>query len=255
MGKVSFIGAGPGDPELITIKAVKLIKKADIILYAGSLVPKEVITEYSDLEDDKIINTAGLTIEETHAIVKKGAEQGKNIARLHTGDPSIYGAINEQMSLLDRDGITYEVIPGISSAMAAAAALKTELTVPGSTQTIIFTRIEGRTPVPESEKLSSLAAHGASIIVFLSAHMVDKVTKELSTHYSPDTPAAIVYRVGWPDSKVLQMKLEEVPKVMKAEKIERQALIMVGPGLTKEKHLLEKSKLYDKNFHHGYRNG
>ncbi len=253
MPKVTFIGAGPGDPELITLKAVNCIKNAGLILYAGSLVPKEVVTAHSSLPDSRIINTAGLTVEETHGIMLKGIKRGEDVARLHTGDPSIYGAINEQMVFLDRDLIEYDVIPGISSAMAAAAALKTELTVPDSTQTIILTRMEGRTPVPESESLPSLAAHGASMVIFLTSHMVDKAVKQLLTHYPPDMPAAVVYRVGWPDCKVLRMKLLDLPSVMKKEGINRQALIMVGPSLVDKKDPLAKSKLYDKHFSHGYR--
>ncbi|MFQ5646072.1 MAG: precorrin-4 C(11)-methyltransferase [bacterium] len=250
MAKVSFIGAGPGDPELITVKGVNRIKQAGLILYAGSLVPEEVITGYSGLPEDRIINTAGLNLEQTHDLMVEAVGKGEDVARVHTGDPSLYGAIDEQILLLENEGIECEVIPGISSAFAAAAALKTQLTVPGSSQTVIFTRLGARTPVPESEDLEKLAAHGSTIIVFLSGQLVREVVERLLAHYPADTPAAVVYRVGWPDQKLFRAELEKVPELMKQEGITRQVLIMVGPGMARKD---SRSKLYDKDFSHGYR--
>ncbi len=246
MAKLSFIGAGPGDPELITLKAVERIKTAGLILYAGSLVPMEVFAKHTDLPNEKIINSADLTLEETHSLIVNAIKRGENVARIHTGDPSVYGAIHEQMALLDQEEIDYEIIPGISSAMAAAAELKVEFTVPESTQTVILTRLEGRTPVPDSEDLASLAAHRSSLVIFLSAHLVDKVQEKLLVHYPPETPVAVAYRVGWPDSKIFRTELENLPALMAKEGIKRQALILIGPALAEKKKTDARSILYGK---------
>ncbi len=250
---VSFIGAGPGDPELLTLKAVARIRRAGLILYAGSLVPPEAFRPHTTLPEERLINSASLTLEETHAHIKAAIGRGEDVARIHTGDPSLYGAINEQMALLDADGITYEVIPGISSAFAAAAALKIEYTSPGVTQSVIFTRMAGKTPVPESERLAALASHQATMVIFLSAGKAREVQAELLTHYPPDTPVAIAYRIGWPDEACFRTTLEHLSDTVRREGITRQALIIVGKVVDREALAEARSRLYDKAYAHGYR--
>ena len=253
MAKVSFIGAGPGDPELLTLKAVARIRHAGLILFAGSLVPPEAFRPHTTLPGERIIDSAPLTLEETHALISKAIAAGQDVARLHTGDPSIYGAINEQMNLLDRDGIAYEVVPGISSAMAAAAALKVEYTAPGVTQTVIFTRMAGKTPVPEEEELVSLAAHKATMVIFLSAGKAGKVAEKLIRHYDSGTPAAVVHRVGWPDEQCIFTTLGNLASAVKDAGISRQALIIVGRVVDRQTLKEARSRLYDQSFSHGYR--
>jgi precorrin-4/cobalt-precorrin-4 C11-methyltransferase len=248
---VYFIGSGPGDPELLTIKARKIIEQADVIIYADSLVNPEILS-YAR-KNAEIHRSASLCLEEITGIIIDAVKQGKLVARLQSGDPGIYGAIQEQMEVLDKNGIDYEVIPGVSSLFAAAAALKKELTVPDKSQTIIITRMEGRTPVPDSESIKSLAAHGSSIAIFLSISMIDKVVAELlAGGYSPDTPAAMVYRVGWPDQRLLRTVLKDIATGVKEAGIKKHALILVGNFLdtgNKELH----SRLYDREFKHEYR--
>ena len=229
--KVTFIGAGPGDPELITLKGVRKIREAGFILYAGSLVPKEAFMPHTALPQEKIVNSAPLSLEETHALMKEHVENGHSVARIHTGDPSIYGAIFEQMVLLDRDNIPYEVVPGVSSAFAAAAVLNMEYTVPGETQTVMFTRMAGKTPVPELEDLEKLAAHKTSMAIFLSAGLVDQVEAKLLKHFPPETFIGIVYRAGWPDQKVFRVELKNLADFMEAEGLKKQTLIIVSPAL------------------------
>ena len=188
MEKVFFIGAGPGDPELITVKGQRIVKEADIIIYAGSLVPKEVIDCHK--EGAEIYNSASMTLEEVMEVTINGIKAGKKVARVHTGDPAIFGAHREQMDILDEYGIEYEVIPGVSSFLASAAAVKKEFTLPSVSQTVICTRLEGRTPVPEKESLESLATHRASMAIFLSVHMIGDVVKRLATSYPMTTPIA-----------------------------------------------------------------
>jgi precorrin-4/cobalt-precorrin-4 C11-methyltransferase len=248
---VYFIGAGPGDPELLTIKARKIIEQADVVIYADSLVNPEILS-YAR-ENAEIHGSASLCLEEITGIIIDAVKQGKLVARLQSGDPGIYGAIQEQMEVLDKNGIEYEIIPGVSSLFAAAAALKKELTVPDRSQTVIITRMEGRTPVPDSESIKSLAAHGSSIAIFLSISMIDKVVAELlAGGYSPDTPAAMVYRVGWPDQRLLRTDLKDIVADVKEAGIKKHALILVGNFLdtgNKELH----SRLYDREFKHEYR--
>jgi len=246
MATVSFIGAGPGDPDLITLKAVKRIQSAALILYAGSLVPESVFLPHTNLPKEKIISSADLTLEDIHQLMVETIKKEKNVARLHTGDPSIYGAIYEQMSRLDQEGIEYEIIPGISSAMAAAAALKAEFTVPGNTQTVMFTRIDGKTPVPELEDLKLLATHKSTLVIFLSAHKVETVVKKLIMHLPDTTPAAIAYRVGWPDEKLIQTQLKNLADHMQAHKINQHALILVGEAFGDKKRINIRSVLYAK---------
>ncbi|HWI55558.1 MAG TPA: precorrin-4 C(11)-methyltransferase [Desulfobacteria bacterium] len=250
MKNVYFIGAGPGDPELITIKGVKAIEQAGIVIYAGSLVNFEIL-RYAR-KDAEIFNSASMSLDEVIAVMERGVSEGKIIARVHTGDPAIYGAIQEQMDALSERGISYEVIPGVSSFLAAAAALKQEYTLPGVTQTVILTRMEGRTPVPPKEKLSALASHGTTMCIFLSVHAIADVVEELRSGYSEDTPVAVVQRASWPDQKVVRGTLADIAGKVAEEKISKTALIIVGDVFRGEYEL---SKLYDPGFTHGYREG
>lgn len=249
--KVYFIGAGPGDPDLITVKGKKIVEQADIIIYAGSLVPKEVIECHK--EGAKIYNSASMTLDEVIEVMLAGRDNGaKIVARVHTGDPAIFGAHREQMDILEENGVEYEVIPGVSSFLAAAASLKKEYTLPNVSQTVICTRLEGRTPVPESEKLEELAKHKCSMAIFLSVHMIGEVVKRLMTSYSPDTPIAVVQRASWKDEKIVVGTLETIEELVKNAGINKTAQILVGNFLGNE---YEKSKLYDKYYTHEYRKG
>jgi precorrin-4/cobalt-precorrin-4 C11-methyltransferase len=250
---VHFVGAGPGDPELITVKGKRLVQEADCIVYAGSLVPVALLDDRKP--NARIHDSASLTLEETHALLVEGFKRGERVVRLHTGDPSLYGAIREQMEMLDREGIPYEVTPGVSAVFAAAAELKKELTLPEVSQTVILTRLAGRTPVPELENLRSLAAHRATLAIYLSVHQMDKVVAELLTSYPPDTPVLVAYRVGWPDQLLLGGSLEDIADKVQNAGVRRQALILVGDvfGDVGEESL-KKSRLYDASFEHGFRN-
>ncbi len=248
MSNVYFIGAGPGDPELITVKGQRLVKQADIIIYAGSLVPKAVIEDHK--EGAEIYNSAGMSLDEVIDVMIEGVKNNKMIARVHTGDPSIYGAHREQMDLLDKENITYEVIPGVSSFVASAAAIKKEFTLPSISQTVICTRMEGRTPVPEKEKLRLLASHQASMAIFLSVQKIEDVVEELVIHYPKTTPVAVVQRASWPDQKVVLGTLETISERVKEADITKTAQILVGEFLGDE---YEFSKLYDPTFTHEYR--
>ncbi len=249
--QVYFVGAGPGDPELLTIKAKKVIERADVIIYADSLVNPQVCSYARS--GAEIHRSAPLTLEEITEIMSHAVKDGKVVARLHTGDPSIYGAIAEQMAELDKRGVEYEIIPGVSSLFAAAAVLKAELTIPDLSQTVIITRMEGRTPVPANERLKSLAEHQSSMAIFLSASLVEEVVTELlAGGYLPETPAAVVYRSSWADEIILRGTLNDIAGQMKASGIKRQAIILVGNFLTAREGLL-RSKLYDRNFKHEYR--
>ncbi|AVQ16094.1 precorrin-4 C(11)-methyltransferase [Fusobacterium gonidiaformans 3-1-5R] len=250
MEKVYFIGAGPGDPELITIKGQRIVKEADVIIYAGSLVPKQVIDCHK--EGAEIYNSASMSLEEVIAVMVKAVQAEKKVARVHTGDPAIYGAHREQMDILDEYGVEYEVIPGVSSFLASAAAIKKEFTLPNVSQTVICTRIEGRTPVPERESLESLASHQASMAIFLSVHMIDRVVESLLKHYPKTTPVAIVQRATWEDQKIVLGTLETIEEKVREANINKTAQILVGNFLGKE---YEKSKLYDKYFSHEFRQG
>ncbi|MHB9093976.1 MAG: precorrin-4 C(11)-methyltransferase [Eubacteriales bacterium] len=250
MKQVYFIGAGPGDPELITLKGVKAIQQAGIVIYAGSLVNPEILRYAS--EDAEVFNSASMDLEEVLAVMERGAGEGKIIARVHTGDPAIYGAIQEQMDALTQKGITFEVIPGVSSFLAAAAALQQEYTLPDVTQTVILTRMEGRTPVPDRERLSELAKHGATMCIFLSVHAISEVTAELRQGYGEDTPVAVIQKASWPEQKVVRGTLGDIADKVTAAGISKTALIIVGDVFRGQ---YEKSKLYDPGFTHGYREG
>jgi precorrin-4/cobalt-precorrin-4 C11-methyltransferase len=252
---VYFIGAGPGDPELITVKGARLLREADMVIYAGSLVDLELVKSYAPAA--VVWDSAGMTLQETVGVMADAVAAGKTVVRLHTGDPSIYGAIQEQMAALDALGIAYEVVPGVTSAFAAAAALRQELTLPEVSQTIIFTRIEGKTPVPERERLSELAGSGATMVIYLSVGMIERVVAELlKGAYTPATPAAVVSSVTWPDEKVIEGCLADIAEKTKEAGIARQALIIVGDVLkARREGLKARSLLYDEGFSHGFRKG
>lgn len=247
---VSFIGAGPGDPELLTVKGKRLIDNADVIIYAGSLVNPQVLADAK--RDALIYNSAGMTLEEVLAVIKEGEVAGKKVVRVHTGDPAIYGAHREQMDALDKMGISYEVIPGVSSFLAAAAALKKEYTLPGVSQTVILTRMEGRTSMPEGEKLLDLARHRATMVIFLSVGMLEEMCATLRQAYGPDTPAAVVYKATWKDEKIVRGTLTNLAKKVEEAGICKTALTVVGDFLGDDYEL---SKLYDKTFTHEFRKG
>lgn len=248
MKKVYFIGAGPGDPDLITIKGKKIIDESDVIIYAGSLVNEQVLQGRK--EESVVYNSASMTLEEVIEVMNKSIKEGKKVARVHTGDPSIYGAIREQIDALEKLGIDSEVIPGVSSFVASAAAIKKEFTLPNVSQTVICTRLEGRTKVPERESLESLASHKASMAIFLSVNMIDQVADRLKEHYSESTPVAVIQKASWEDQKIVIGNLSNIAEKVKAEGINKTAQILVGGFLGDEYEL---SKLYDKNFSHGYR--
>jgi len=250
MQKIYFIGAGPGDPELITVKGRDIIEQADMIVYAGSLVNKDIL-KYAK-PGAVMHNSAKMELVPMVELMATYAKMGRIVARVHTGDPSIYGAIAEQMAELDRLEVGYEVIPGVSSAFGAAASLQTELTQPEVSQTVIFTRIEGRTPVPETESLGSLASHRATMVIFLSASKIDEVVGELSSGYGINTPAAVVYKATWPDEKIITGTLGDIADKVREAGIEKTALLFVGGALDRSK-MKAYSKLYDKDFKHGYR--
>ncbi|MDR3565052.1 MAG: precorrin-4 C(11)-methyltransferase [Negativicutes bacterium] len=249
MMPVYFVGAGPGDPELITVKGQRLLEKADTIIYAGSLVNPALLA--CAKPQTEILNSATMTLAEVIAVVEQSIKAGKMVVRLHTGDPSIYGAIKEQMDELDARGIAYEVVPGVSSFLAAAAALQCEYTLPEVTQTVIITRLEGRTPVPEKEKLALLASHNATMCIFLSVHMLDSVVAELlQGGYGEDTPAAVVQKASWPDEKIYRGTLATIAETIAEAGIDRTAMIVIGKCLGSDYAL---SRLYSPEFGHMYR--
>ena len=248
---IYFIGAGPGAVDLITVRGRDLLERAEVVIYAGSLVSKEHL-EYCR-PDAKIYNSAGMTLEDVMEVMTMEEQMGKTVVRLHTGDPSIYGAIREQMVELDRVGIQYEVIPGVSSFTGAAAAINREFTLPGVTQTVILTRVEGRTPVPKTEDLEILASVGASMAIFLSISMIDKVVDKLKKGYKRnDVPIAVVERATWPDERIIIGTLENIADKVKEANITKCAQILVGDFIDSD---FEKSLLYDKSFSHMFREG
>ena len=249
---ITFVGAGPGAEDLITVRGQRLLVKADIVIYAGSLVNPGLLSLCR--ENCEIYNSAKMTLEEVMDVMKKGQEAGKEIVRLHTGDPCLYGAIREQMDALDADDIAYDDTPGVSSFCGAAAALNAEYTLPTVSQTVIITRMEGRTPVPEKEKLASLAAHGATMVIFLSIGLIDKVQQALLAGgaYTPATPAAVVYKASWPEQKVVRCTVGTLAGSTRANGITKTALIVVGEFLGTR---YERSKLYDPTFTTEFRKG
>ena len=246
---IYFVGAGSGAPDLITVRGAKLLGEADVIVYAGSLV-NPALLDYAK-EDCAIYDSAKMTLEEVIAVMAPAARAGKTVVRLHTGDPCVYGAHREQMDALDRLGLAYEVCPGVSSFCGAAAALKAEYTLPNVSQTVILTRMEGRTPVPEREQIEGLAAHGATMVIFLSAGQLEKLSARLiEGGYAPETPAAIVYKATWPDEKVVRTTVGELAAAGAREGITKTALI-TGGGFLGDSY--DRSKLYDPAFTTGFR--
>ncbi|MFZ8907397.1 MAG: precorrin-4 C(11)-methyltransferase [Nitrosopumilaceae archaeon] len=249
MSDVFFVGCGPGDPELITVKAKKLIQKADIVVYSGSLIPPAILKL---CKKGKLYDAAKLVREEIFNILYKNAKKDKLVIRLHDGDPSIYGAIKEQIDNLEEKGISSKVIPGVTAFLASAAALETQLTLPGVTQTIIVTRAESRTKVPKREKISELAKHKATLIFYLSVHLLSDIVKEsIAGGYKKSTPVAVVYRASWKDQKIVKGTLGDIVKKIKMEKITRTAIVIISDVIDSKTY--EYSKLYDKKFSHGYR--
>ena len=254
-GKVYIVGGGPGDPELLTLKAKRIIESADVIIFADSLVPPEVVGFAK--EGAKVVGSKEMNLDEIMDLELGAVREGKTVARVQSGDPSIYGAILEQMRVLEQEGVEYEIIPGVSAAFAAAAVLNLELTVPEKSQTIIMTRMEGRVAMPEGEQLKDLAAHGCTMVIFLSITRMTKVVRELtSSGYTEDTPVAVVYRVGWPDQLIIRGTLKDIADKVRAAKITLQALIIVGdavdPGLDAAGAV---SHLYSADYTHRYRRG
>jgi len=246
---VFFVGCGPGDPELITVKAKKLIQKADVVVYSGSLIPPKILKL---CKKGKLYDAAGLVREEIFDILCKNAKKDKLVVRLHDGDPSIYGAIKEQIDNLQEKGISSIVVPGVTAFLASAAALETQLTLPGVTQTIIVTRAESRTKVPKREMISELAKHKATLIFYLSVHLLSNIVKEsLAGGYKKSTPVAVVYRASWKDQKIVKGTLGDIVKKIKNEKITRTAIVIISDVIDSKSY--EYSKLYDKKFSHGYR--
>ncbi|MEF9952871.1 MAG: precorrin-4 C(11)-methyltransferase [Clostridium sp.] len=246
---IDFVGAGPGAVDLITVRGMRIIEKADIIIYAGSLVNKEILS-YSK-NGARIYNSSSMTLDEVVEVMVKGHAEGLKVVRVHTGDPSIYGAIKEQMDRLDSENIEYRVTPGVSSLFAAAASLKAEYTLPSVSQTLIVTRAEGRTKVPVGEGIKNLASHGATMAIFLSTGLLDKVEKDLvEGGYSPSTKAAIVYKASWDDEKKFICTVSTLSETAKKNNITKTALILVGDFLEGKYEL---SKLYDPSFTHEFR--
>ena len=246
---IYFIGAGPGAPDLITVRGQRLLEQADVVIYAGSLVnPALLDTTKPDCE---IYNSASMTLEEVLQVMYSAEQEGKLTVRLHTGDPSIFGAVREQMDQLDKKGITYESVPGVSSFLGAASSLNAEFTLPDVSQTVILTRMSGRTPVPEKESIESLAAHHATMAVFLSAGMLGELSRRLiSGGYQEDTPAAIVYKATWPDEIRVHTVVGSLEQAARKYGISKTALILVGDFLGSE---YSRSKLYDPAFSHEFR--
>jgi precorrin-4/cobalt-precorrin-4 C11-methyltransferase len=248
MSQVIFVGAGPGDPELITLKGIKAIEQAQVVIYAGSLVNPEIL-RYAP-QDAEVHNSASMTLEQVLEVMDRSVKAGKRVARVHTGDPSIYGAIQEQIDQLENMGISYAVIPGVSSFLAAAASLRREYTLPGVSQTVILTRIEGRTPVPQKERLGELAKHRATMGIFLSVQDIERVMQELREGYQPETPVAVVYKASWPEEKIIRGTLENIAQKVREQGVSKTALILVGDFLGDE---YERSLLYHPGFSHEFR--
>ena len=248
---VHFVGAGSGAPDLITVRGMRLLQEADVVIYAGSLV-NPALLEYCK-EGTEIHDSARMHLEEVLLVMERAEKEGRTTVRLHTGDPSIYGAIREQMDALRKKGIDFDICPGVSSMYAAAAALQVEYTLPEVSQTVIISRAAGRTPVPEKEDLPKLAAIGATLVLFLSAGQTEAVQKGLlQGAYTKDTPCAIVYKASWPEEKIVRGTVGTLTEMAEQNGIRQTALIVVGDVLGDDYAL---SKLYDKHFTTGYRQG
>lgn len=247
-GHVEIVGAGPGDPDLVSVRGRRMLENADLILYAGSLVPRELTLCAKD--GATVRSSASLNLEEQFELMKEFYDQGKFVVRLHTGDPCIYGAIQEQMNFFDKYNMSYHITPGISSFQAAAAELKSQFTIPEKVQTIVLTRGEGRTPMPDNEKLHLLARSQSTMCIFLSAGIVDKVQEDLLKEYSPETPVAACYHLTWKDQKIFRGTLKDLAKIVKGNNLTLTTMIVVGEAIDNRKGL---SKLYDKHFKHLFR--
>ena len=248
---IHFIGAGPGGEDLITVRGARLLGEADVIIYAGSLV-NPALLKYKR-EGCVVHDSAGMTLEEVLSVMRETEAAGGDTVHLHTGDPALYGAIREQMDELDRLGLAYDVTPGVSAFSGAAAALQAEYTLPEVSQSVIITRMAGRTPVPEGEQLRKLAAHGCTMVLFLSTGLLEQVEEELlAGGYAPDTPAAIVYKATWPEERVYRCTVATLAQTAREHHVTKTALITVG-GFLGDRY--ERSKLYDPGFTHGYREG
>ena len=247
-GHIEIVGAGPGHPDLISVRGRKMLERADLILYAGSLVPRELTT--CAKRGAMVRSSAEMTLEEQCALMKEHYDRGHFIVRLHTGDPCIFGAIQEQMAYFDREGMSYHITPGISSFLAAAAELRSQFTIPGRTQTIILTRGEGRTPMPEREQLHLLARSRSTMCIFLSASIVDDVQSELLQEYPTDTPVAACYHLTWPDQRIYRGVLKDLAKIVHDNHLTLTTMIVVGEAIDNREGL---SELYNKNFSHLYR--
>lgn len=244
---IYFIGAGPGAEDLITVRGARLLEEADVIIYAGSLVNPALLKRAKP--ECEIYDSAGMTLEQVISVMNSSRDHC--VVRLHTGDPCIYGAIREQMDRLEELGIEYSYVPGVSSFIGAASALNAEYTLPDVSQTVILTRMAGRTPVPEKEEISSLAQHGATMVVFLTSTMLEELSRRLiEGGYAPDSPAAIVYKATWPDQKVIRTTVENIPRAAEENGIHKMALILVG-GFLGDRY--ERSRLYDPGFSHQFR--
>ena len=247
-GHIEIVGAGPGDPELISVRGRRMLEAADLILYAGSLVPEELT--HCAKQGAVVKSSATLNLEEQFELMKQFYDKGLFIVRLHTGDPCIYGAIQEQMAFFDTNGMSYHITPGISSFQAAAAALQSQFTIPEKVQTIILTRGEGRTPMPEKEKLHLLAKSQSTMCIFLSAGVADQVQEELLQHYPPTTPVAACYHLTWKDERIYRGELQNLAKIVKDNNLTLTTMIVVGEAIDNREGL---SKLYSSNFHHLFR--
>lgn len=249
--RVYIIGAGPGDPKLLTLRALELIKSCPVILYTGSLVPREVLAEAQP--GASVLDSSSMHLDEIMAVITRARDAGQDVARVHTGDPLIFGSTAEQMRRMQELGIEYEIVPGVSSFTAAAAALGRELTLPEVSQTVILTRAEGRTPMPEGEKLADLARHGATLALFLSITLLAKVTRELIPAYGEDCPVAVVHKASCPDQVIIRGTLADIAEKTKAAGIHTQSIVLVGRVLTCED--FADSRLYDPEFTHRFRKG
>ncbi|MBS5605163.1 MULTISPECIES: precorrin-4 C(11)-methyltransferase [Enterocloster] len=249
---VHIVGAGPGAPDLITVRGQKLLETADVVIYAGSLVNPELLAGLK--ANCRVYNSALMTLEEVLEVIREAEEQGLDTVRLHTGDPCLYGAIREQMDAMDRLGISYDLCPGVSSFCGAAAALGMEYTLPGVSQSVVITRMAGRTPVPDRESVSCFAAHGATMVVFLSAGLLDGLQRELlDGGYQPSTPAAIVYKATWPEEKTVICRLDQLADTAGREGISKTALVIVGDSVSQAGY--DRSLLYHPQFTTEFRKG
>lgn len=248
--KVYFVGAGPGDPELLTLKGARILASSPVIIYTGSLVNPDILRHAPP--GAEIYDSSGMTLEQIIAVMVESVKRGKTVARVHTGDPSLYGALQEQLERLEELGVEYEIVPGVSSLAAAAASVRREYTLPGIAQTVIITRAGGRTPVPEKEALAELARHGTTLCLFLSVQAIEEVAGELLKGYPPQTPVAVVEKASWPEERVVRGTLADIAGKVRQAGINRTALILVGDFLRGGR---VRSRLYDGTFSHRYRSG